>query len=295
MSFGILTVIVLAGLVGPLCSSSERVLVPVVVGELIAGLVVGKSGFGWVDPERLDDGVHGLDRLRDADVRRRHARADPSARAGAPARSRNGGGEHRGRGCRRRRLRSDAGWPACRTPASTPSSLPAARRPSSSLRSTKRGSSCCPSGSRSPRRSRSPTSRRSSRCRSRSSRTGPSRAVLGARGRLGCALALLGAVRALRGAAWIVRVRRLSKRRAWALDLRIALLVLFALCWLATRIGTSILIAGFAVGLVVAADRRAEAAVPSGDRRRAGVLRAALLRRPRRTHRHPRARHARRR
>src|SRR5690348_1503120 len=50
VSFGILTVIVLAGLVGPLFSSSERVLIPVVVGELVAGLVVGKSGFGWVDP-----------------------------------------------------------------------------------------------------------------------------------------------------------------------------------------------------------------------------------------------------
>jgi Kef-type K+ transport system membrane component KefB len=46
---------------------------------------------------------------------------------------------------------------------------------------------------------------------------------------------------------------RLSKQREWALDLRVALLVLFGLAWLATRIGTSILIAGFAVGLVVAA------------------------------------------
>jgi Kef-type K+ transport system membrane component KefB len=51
----------------------------------------------------------------------------------------------------------------------------------------------------------------------------------------------------------VLRVRRLSKRRAWALDLRLSLLVLFGLCWLATRFGASILIAGFAVGLVVAA------------------------------------------
>jgi Kef-type K+ transport system membrane component KefB len=49
------------------------------------------------------------------------------------------------------------------------------------------------------------------------------------------------------------RLRHLSKEREWALDLRGALLVLFGLSWLATRIGTSILIAGFAVGLVVAA------------------------------------------
>jgi Kef-type K+ transport system membrane component KefB len=51
----------------------------------------------------------------------------------------------------------------------------------------------------------------------------------------------------------IVRgLRRASKRRGWALDLRVSLLVLFTLSWLAERTGTSILIAGFAVGLVVA-------------------------------------------
>ena len=43
MSFGILSVIVLAGLAGPLLSASDRVLVPVIVGELLAGLVVGSS------------------------------------------------------------------------------------------------------------------------------------------------------------------------------------------------------------------------------------------------------------
>ena len=48
-------------------------------------------------------------------------------------------------------------------------------------------------------------------------------------------------------------MRRLSKEREWALDLRLSLLVLFGLAWLATVIGTSILIAGFAVGLIVAA------------------------------------------
>jgi Kef-type K+ transport system membrane component KefB len=68
-----------------------------------------------------------------------------------------------------------------------------------------------------------------------------------------CAVLLLLALRALRRTNLVLRVRRLSKRRAWALDLRLSLLVLFGLCWLATRFGASILIAGFAVGLVVAA------------------------------------------
>ncbi len=46
--------------------------------------------------------------------------------------------------------------------------------------------------------------------------------------------------------------RRLSRKRGWGLDLRISLLALFVLSWLALRIGTSILVAGFCAGAVVA-------------------------------------------
>ena len=48
-------------------------------------------------------------------------------------------------------------------------------------------------------------------------------------------------------------VRRWSKTRGWALDLRLSLLILFGLVWIAQRSGTSVLIAGFGVGLMVAA------------------------------------------
>ena len=47
--------------------------------------------------------------------------------------------------------------------------------------------------------------------------------------------------------------RHLSKQRAWALDLRLSLLVLFGLVWVAQRAGTGVLVAGFGVGLMVAA------------------------------------------
>ena len=43
-----------------------------------------------------------------------------------------------------------------------------------------------------------------------------------------------------------------SKQRNWALDLRLSLLVLFALAWVAEKGGTSILIAGFGAGVMVA-------------------------------------------
>ncbi|HEY9774502.1 MAG TPA: cation:proton antiporter [Planktothrix sp.] len=46
--------------------------------------------------------------------------------------------------------------------------------------------------------------------------------------------------------------RGLSKERGWALDLRLSLAILFGLSALAMRFGTSILIAGFAAGAIVA-------------------------------------------
>jgi len=66
------------------------------------------------------------------------------------------------------------------------------------------------------------------------------------------ALALLGTARMLAGHEWVQRVRRLSKQRHWALDLRLSLLVLFVLAWIAQKGGTSVLIAGFGAGLMVA-------------------------------------------
>ncbi len=48
------------------------------------------------------------------------------------------------------------------------------------------------------------------------------------------------------------RLRALSKQRHWALDLRLSLLVLFLLAWIAQKGGASILIAGFGAGVMVA-------------------------------------------
>ncbi|MHB8241986.1 MAG: cation:proton antiporter [Solirubrobacteraceae bacterium] len=78
-------------------------------------------------------------------------------------------------------------------------------------------------------------------------------AALGALLVAGAAGLLLVLARSLAGAAWIHRVRHLSKSRHWALDLRISLIVLFLLSWIAQKGGTSVLIAGFGAGLMVAA------------------------------------------
>jgi Kef-type K+ transport system membrane component KefB len=65
-------------------------------------------------------------------------------------------------------------------------------------------------------------------------------------------LAAFALARALAAYAWVQRLRGLSKQRRWALDLRLSLLVVFALAWIAHKSGTSILIAGFAAGVMVA-------------------------------------------
>jgi Kef-type K+ transport system membrane component KefB len=66
------------------------------------------------------------------------------------------------------------------------------------------------------------------------------------------ALVLFGLARLLAGHEWVRRVRDRSKQRRWALDLRLSLLALFVLAWIAQKGGTSILIAGFAAGVMVA-------------------------------------------
>jgi Kef-type K+ transport system membrane component KefB len=52
---------------------------------------------------------------------------------------------------------------------------------------------------------------------------------------------------------WAKSVRKEGKRRGWAIDLRIAVIVLIGLAWVALKVGASLLVAGFGVGLVVAA------------------------------------------
>jgi Kef-type K+ transport system membrane component KefB len=51
MTFRDLALIVLAGLAGPLLASSRRIAVPLVVGEIVAGIAFGPSGLGVLDAD----------------------------------------------------------------------------------------------------------------------------------------------------------------------------------------------------------------------------------------------------
>jgi len=54
VSFLLLALVVLVGLLGPLLAARSAWRIPVVVGEIVGGLVIGTTGFQLVDP-RLDD------------------------------------------------------------------------------------------------------------------------------------------------------------------------------------------------------------------------------------------------
>jgi len=66
---------------------------------------------------------------------------------------------------------------------------------------------------------------------------------------IGCLLAL----KMFRLSEFGAHIRQLSKERGWALDLRLSIAILFALTWLAMNFGASVLVAGFAAGAVVSA------------------------------------------
>jgi Kef-type K+ transport system membrane component KefB len=78
------------------------------------------------------------------------------------------------------------------------------------------------------------------------------RAALGALAVLACAAVLFVILRHLERVGLRRRMHHLSKDREFALELRISLAILFALAALATRMHVSIMLAGFSFGLAVA-------------------------------------------
>jgi Kef-type K+ transport system membrane component KefB len=57
----------------------------------------------------------------------------------------------------------------------------------------------------------------------------------------------------LRHVALVRRIRQEGERRTWAIDLRLAVIVLVSLSFVAQKVGASLLVAGFGTGLVVGA------------------------------------------
>ena len=246
-----LALIVLAGLAGPLLGAGQRVFVPVVIGEILAGVVVGRTGLDLVDPadptvQFLSDvGFAMLMFTVGAHIPLRDPRLPASLRGGAVA----------------------AVIVFVLAPLGGVAAAWFAGTGDAALYAVILGS-----GSAAAVLSMLNEARVS----------GPRvLTVIGqvtiadvvtivviplvlqpdraAHAALGGALVAAGAAAVYVIAHWVYkkdwahRLRRRSKRRHWALDLRLSLLVLFTLSWIAEKSGTSVLVAGFATGLMVAA------------------------------------------
>lgn len=253
MTFGVLTVIMLAGLAGPLLGAGGRLFVPVVVGELLAGLVLGGSGFGWLHPDQAttaflaDIGFAMLMFAAGMHVPLRDPALVPRIRRGAlavlvttslavaagVAAARVAHVGHPGIYA----VVLGSGSAAVLVPCleefgllnDATALVVAAQVAIADVASIVAV----------------PLVLRPGRA---------ADALLGIALVTIAALALFLALRLLHGRAWVQRLRKRSKKHEWALDLRLSLLVIFGLSWVAVRTDASILIAGFAVGLVAAAN-----------------------------------------
>jgi Kef-type K+ transport system membrane component KefB len=251
VTFGVLALIVAAGLAGPLLAAGRRAVVPVVVGELLAGVVIGRMGTGWLDP-----GEPTVAFMADVGFAMLMFGAGMHVPIRQPGIA-NG-------------LRRGLVAAAVVTGFAVPAGLAVAHAGAGG-----RGAVYALLLASGSAAILLPTLDEAGLLGNRDALTvmaqvgiadvaaivalplvmQPSKATHAALGGLavaGAAVAILLVAQRLGGVEVVHRLRKQSKKRAWALDLRLALLVLFTLAWLARKTGTSILIAGFAVGLIVA-------------------------------------------
>ena len=251
MDFGVLALIVLAGLAGPLVGAGGRVFVPVVIGEILAGVIVGRTGLDIIDP--ADPTVRFLSEVGfamlmftvGAHIPLRDPQLSASLRSGVVA----------------------AAIVLALAPFAGVAAAWIAGTGDAAVYAVILGS-----GSAAAVLSMLDEARLSGQ------------RVLTVIGQVTIAdvvtivaiplvlqpdrvaQAALGGGLVAAGAAavyviahwayrkeWAHRIRKRSKQRRWALDLRLSLLVLFTLSWIAQESGTSVLVAGFATGLLVAA------------------------------------------
>lgn len=250
VDFGSLALVVAAGLMGPLFASAHRFAPPVLVGEVVAGVVIGTSGFSWVDPD--EPVLNGLALIGFAllmfivgthlpvrDLRLRSALSIGVALAAtvsalavvagfvlAPV-----VGLHRP-GIIAVVLATSSGAVALPVLQSTGDAgrtwlVTTAWIAVADIGTVLALPLVLATG-------------------------GLARVVSGGALVVGAGVVMLAIAEINRERAWVQRVRRYSHDRGWGLDLRISLLALFVCAWLANRFGSSILIAGFTVGIVVA-------------------------------------------
>lgn len=250
MTFGTLALIVAADLAGPALSAWRSARVPLVVGQIAAGVIIGRTGFGWIDPGQptlaflaqvgfamlmFVVGTHLP--LRDPRLRPAAGRAVVAtaltfglAAAGAFALAGLTSLHRAGvllvllaassaaialpviaeQGLQGDEVLTTTAWIAAADVASL-AAVPLVLDPGRALRVT----------------------------------AGAIVVTLAAAG-------IWATARRLRLQPFVPRLREMSRERNWALDLRLSLVSLFVLAWMASRFGTGSLVAGFSAGAVVA-------------------------------------------
>jgi Kef-type K+ transport system membrane component KefB len=249
-SFGQLMVIVLAGLGGPLLAASGRIVIPVVVGELLAGIALGKTGAGLIkagDPSisflgdigfaclMMVAGMHVP--LSDRALTRSLGRGAVAVVASTVLGLGGGLAIAHGLG-----IGHPAVWAILLATGSAAIALPALDEAGVT-------------GDWALLAMAWATVADVATIVAVPLVLNPSKALRAGLGVLAVAagaVVVLGIAEVLSREREVRSLRRASATRAWALDLRFALLALFALCALAQWAGTSIMIAGFAAGLIVA-------------------------------------------
>jgi Kef-type K+ transport system membrane component KefB len=252
ISFGTLSLIILAGLAGPLVSSSRRIAIPVVVGELLAGIALGKTGAGLINPGNPTIGFLGdagfavLMMVAGMHVPIRNRALIGSLGRGAIAVVCSallgvGAGLGIAHGLD---IGHPAVWAILLATGSAAIALPALEEANVSADRALLAMAWV-------------TVADVSTIVAVPLVLNPSKAVRAGLGALavvaGAAVILFLGSRLARDPQ-VQRVRAESGLKTWALDLRVALLALFSLCALAEWVGTNIMIAGFAAGLIVAVE-----------------------------------------
>jgi Kef-type K+ transport system membrane component KefB len=250
MTFGTLALIVAAGLAGPILSGWRSARVPLVVGQIVAGVIIGRTGFGWINPAQptlaflSQVGFAMLMFVVGTHLPLRDPRLRPAAGRAVAATALTFGlaaavalvlahltSVHRSglllvllatssaavalpviaeQGLEGEQVLTAMAWIAA-ADVSSIAAVPLVLEPGRALRVT----------------------------------VGAVVVTLSA------AAIWIAAVR-LRRQPFVPRLRTMSHDRNWALDLRLSLVGLFVLAWMASRFGTGTLVAGFSAGAVLA-------------------------------------------
>ncbi|TMK98315.1 MAG: cation:proton antiporter [Actinobacteria bacterium] len=250
MSFGTLLVVVLAGLAGPALALGRRRFVPVVIGEILAGVIVGRTGIDAIDPSNGTLGFLGqvgfamLMLTVGMHLPLRDRRLLVSLRSGAALALIAG------------LLAVPAAFAAAAIAGTAHVAVYAVLLASGSAAVLLPAlEEAGPVGLEALAVMAQVTIADVVTILSVPIVLQPSRTAHAA---LGAALVALASVvlivgaRRVAGHRWVRRARELSWHRRWALDLRLSLLVLFLLTWISQKSGTSALVAGFGAGVTVA-------------------------------------------